>query len=241
MSNGWYLNYFGEDYFQFDNHNDTALEVDGLIRLIGSPEVKKILDLGCGYGRVSMPLRNRGYTVFGYDISSTLLKRAGQTDPEGIWVRGDMRELPFQGSFEIVINLFNTMGYFENEDENFEVLRSISKALCNGGRFICQLVNRDYLIRHFVPQEVHRKNDSILIEEREFNSIENRVNTKTTIINSTEKREYETSIRIYTVTELDLLLAAAGMTIREIHGGLDFRTYNWDTNQLVLIAERNEQ
>ena len=103
------------------------------------------------------------------------------------------------------------------------------------------MVNRDYLIRHFVPQEVHRKNDSILIEEREFNSIENRVNTKTTIINSTEKREYETSIRIYTVTELDLLLAAAGMTIREIHGGLDFRPYNWDTNQLVLIAERNEQ
>ena len=31
------------------------------------------------------------------------------------------------------------------------------------------------------------------------------------------------------------------MTIREVHGGLDFRPYDWDTNQLVVVAERTVQ
>ena len=240
MANAWYIDYFGEDYYHFDHHEDTDLEVDGLARLIGQPEENEILDLGCGYGRVSIPLRKRGYTVVGYDLSPILLSRAREEDPRGIWVRGDMRDLPFTGGFDVVISLFNAMGYFEGEDENFGVLRSVSEAMRPGGRFVCQLVNRDYLVRGFAAQEVHRRADRIVIEERDFDPVASRVQTRTTVFNGTEKREYSSSIRVYTVTELDLLLAAAGMTIREIHGGLDFRPFDWETNQLVVVAERTD-
>ena len=238
MTNPWYVDYFGEDYYHFDHHEDTDLEVDGLARLIGRPDGSGILDLGCGYGRVSTPLRNRGYRVVGYDLSPPLLKRAHEGEPAGAWVRGDMRELPFAGSFDWVVSLFNTMGYFEEEDENFRVLRSVSEALRPGGRFVCQLVNRDYLVRRFAAREVHRRDDRIVLEERDFDAVANRVHTRTTVFDGAERREYASAIRVYTVTELDLLLAAAGMTIREVHGGLDFRPYDWDTNQLVVVAER---
>ena len=240
MAKAWYIDYFGEDYYHFDHHEDTDLEVDGLARLFGHPDGIEILDLGCGYGRVSTPLRKRGYRVVGYDLSPALLKRAREQDPGGTWVRGDMRELPFSGGFDAVVSLFNTMGYFEGEDENFRVLRSVSEALRPGGRLVCQLVNRDYLVRRFAAQEVHRRKERIVLEERDFDPVANRVHTRTTVLNGAEKREYTSSIRIYTVTELDLLLAAAGMTIREVHGGLDFRPYDWDTNQLVIVAERTD-
>lgn len=238
MTNPWYVDYFGEDYYHFDHHEDTDLEVDGLARLIGRPEGQGVLDLGCGYGRVSTPLRKRGYRVVGYDLSPPLLKRARERDPAGTWVRGDMRFLPFSGRFDTVISLFNTLGYFEEEDENFRVLRSVSEALRPDGRLVCQLVNRDYLVRRFAAQEVHRRDGRILLEEREFDPVANRVHTQTTVLNGAEKRVYASSIRVYTVTELDLLLAAAGMTIGAVHGGLDFRPYDWDTNQLVIVAER---
>ncbi len=241
MTNPWYVDYFGEDYYQFDHHEDTELEVDGLARLIGRPDGCGILDLGCGYGRVSTPLRKRGYRVVGYDLSLPLLKRAREGEPGGTWVRGDMCDLPFAAEFDWVISLFSTMGYYEGEDENFRVLRSISEALRPGGRFLCQLVNRDYLVRRFAAREVHRRDDRIILEEREFDPVANRVHTRTTVFDGAERREYQSSIRVYTVTELDLLLAAAGMTIREVHGGLDFRPYDWDTNQLVVVAERTEQ
>ena len=241
MTNAWYIDYFGEDYYHFDHHEDTDLEVDGLARLIGRPDGNEILDLGCGYGRVCIPLRKRGYRVMGYDLSPSLLKRAREQDPGGIWVRGDMRELPFAGAFDTVISLFNAIGYFEEEDENFRVLRSVSESLRPGGRFVCQLVNRDFLVRRFAPQEVHRRDDRIVLEERDFDPVANRVHTRTTVLNGAEKREYVSSIRVYTVTELDLLLAAAGMMIAEVHGGLDFRPYDWETNQLVVVAEKTDQ
>jgi len=241
MTNAWYIDYFDEDYYHFDHHEDTDLEVDGLVRLVGRPDRCGILDLGCGYGRVATPLRALGYQVVGFDLSPSLLKRARERDPGGTWVRGDMRELPFMEGFDTVISLFNAFGYFEEEEENFRVLRSVSEALRPAGQFVCQLVNRDYLVRRFAAQEVHRRNDRIVIEERDFDPIANRVRTRTTVLIGPEKREYESSIRVYTVTELDMLLAAAGMTIREVHGGLDFRPYDWDSNQLVLVAERTDQ
>ncbi len=241
MKNPWYIDYFGEDYYHFDHHEDTDLEVDGLARLMGPPDGSGVLDLGCGYGRVGTPLRRRGYRVVGYDLSPSLLKHACEQDPGGTWVRGDMRELPFAGGFDWVVSLFNTMGYFEEEDEDFQVLKSVSEALRPGGRFVCQLVNRDYLVRRFAAREVHRRDDRIVLEERDFDPVANRVHTRTTVIEGAEKREYISSIRVYTVTELDLFLAAAGMTVREVHGGLDFRPYDWDTNQLVVVAERAEQ
>ena len=245
MSNDWYIAYFDEDYYHFDHHEDTDLEVDGLARLLDRREGKGILDIGCGYGRVSTPLRKRGYRVVGYDLSPSLLKRAREGDPGGIWVRGDMRELPFAGAFDTAISLFNAFGYFEEEEENFRVLKSVSEALRPGGLFVCQLVNRDYLVRRFAAQEVHRRGGLIILEEREFDAIVNRVLTRTTVFSGADRRadrrEYASSIRVYTVTELDLLLAAAGMTIREVHGGLDFRPYDWDTNQLVIVAERTDR
>ncbi len=241
MANPWYIDYFGEDYYHFDHHEDTDLEVDGLAHLIGPPDGIEILDLACGYGRVATPLRKRGYRVAGYDLSPPLLKRARERDPGGTWVRGDMRELPFAGTFDAVISLFNAMGYFEGEDENFRVLKSVAEALRPGGRFVCQLVNRDYLVRRFNAQEIHRRDDRVVLEERDFDPVANRVHTRTTVFIGAEKREYASSIRVYTVTELDLLLAAAGMTIGEVHGGLDFRPYDWDTNQLVVVAERTGQ
>lgn len=238
MVMGWYIDYFGEDYYHFDYHEDTSLEVDGLTKLIGTPDEKSILDLGCGYGRISAPLRNRGYQVLGYDLSPTLLKHASQQDPGGIWIRGDMRELPFRNGIDTVISLFNAIGYFEEEDQNFAVLRSVAEVLSPGGIFVCQLVNRDYLVRNFTAHEVHRRNDRIVLEERDFDPIENRVHTRTTVLHAGEKREYISSIRVYTVTELDLLLTAAGMTIRDVYGGLDFRPYDWNTNQLIIVCER---
>jgi hypothetical protein len=52
------------------------------------------------------------------------------------------------------------------------------------------------------------------------------------------RRQYESVIRLYTITELDLLLAAVDLSISEIYGGLDLRPFNWDTNQLVIVAEK---
>lgn len=234
----WYEQYFGEDYFRADAHRDTALEVEGLSLLIGPPEETRVLDLACGYGRHSVPLAGMGYRIVGYDLSDALLRRARKCGKEVAWVRGDLRALPFHGWFDAAINMFTAFGYFEGEDENFTVLQEMEAVLKPGGRFILQLVNRDYLVRTFQPQEIRRVEDLLVLEERTFDVAGSRVQTTTTVIEGTRRRTYESSIRVYTLTELDMLLAAAGLYIREVFGGLDQRPYDWNTNQLIIVAEK---
>lgn len=238
MPDPWFAQYFADDYYRFDRHTDTDMEVEGLCRLVGEPDGGRILDLGCGYGRHVIPLAERGYQIVGYDLSSTLLRHGKQRLPSGVWVRGDLRALPFQEQFDTVTSLFTALGYFEEETDNFAVFREIADSLRPGGRFIAQLVNRDYLIRQFQPCEIQREDGLIVLEERSFGSVSSRVITRTTVIEGKETRAYTSSIRVYTVTELDMLLAAAGLLIREVFGGLDFRPYDWDTNQVVIVAEK---
>ena len=241
MAHPWYEEYFGEDYYRADRHEDTALEVEGLSLMLGPPEETTVLDLACGYGRHSIALAEKGYRIVGFDLSGELLRHGRARNRHIDWIRGDMRTLPFCEAFNGVINMFTAFGYFDEEDENFSVLQEVEAVLQPGGCFICQLVNRDFLVRAFVPQEIRREDGLLVLEERSFDPFSSRVVTTTTVIDGTKRRQYESNIRVYTLTELDMLMAAAGLHIREVYGGLDQRPYDWHTNQLIIVAEKPAQ
>lgn len=232
----WYETYFGEDYLRGDRHEDTRLEVDGLATLLGPADGKLVLDLGCGYGRHGMSLLQHGYRVVGLDLSPPLLRHA--TAGGLACVRADMRSVPFLGGFHGVISMFNAFGYFEDESDNFVVLQEIEAVLRPGGRLIMQLVNRDYLVRTFVEEEIRREDGLMILEEREFDVVSSRVVTTTTVIDGVDQRLYHSSIRVYSLSELDMLLSASGLHIIEVYGGLDQRVFDWNTNQLVVVAEK---
>jgi len=238
MTRQWFESYFSEDYYRADRHEDTDLEVEGISLLLGPPKDTILLDLGCGYGRHSVKLAELGYRMVGYDLSPILLRRAAGVNPSVGWIRGDVRSLPFRNTFDGMISMFNAFGYFEDETENYIVLQEVEAVLRPGGRMIIQLVNRDFLVREFVREEIRREDGLLVLEERNFDVVSSRVLTVTTVMEGTEQRRYESSIRVYTLSELDMLMAAAGLKIREVYGGLDQRPFDWDTNQLVIIAEK---
>ncbi|MBT5875368.1 MAG: class I SAM-dependent methyltransferase [Candidatus Latescibacteria bacterium] len=232
----WYETYFGEDYLRGDRHEDTSLEIDGLMTLLGPADGRLVLDLGCGYGRHGLSLVQNGYRVVGLDLSLPLLRRASTG---GLTcVRADMRSVPFLGGFHGVVSMFNAFGYFEDESENFVALQEIEAVLQPGGRLIMQLVNRDYLVRTFVEEEIRREDGLMILEEREFDVVSSRVMTTTTVIDGVDQRVYHSSIRVYSLSELDMLLSASGLRIIEVYGGLDQRLFDWNTNQLVVVAEK---
>jgi SAM-dependent methyltransferase len=79
-------------------------------------ERERVLDAGCGYGRIAVPLAARGYQVCGLDLSETLLRSArAAARAEKVrlpLVTGSMTRLPFADtSFDAVICLWSA--YFE--------------------------------------------------------------------------------------------------------------------------------
>lgn len=92
----------------------TRREVDAILAMSGAKPGTSILDLCCGVGRHAVEFARQGFEVTGLDISSTFLdvarRKAVQAGVQITWVEGDMRDIPFEDRFDLVVNLFGAWG-----------------------------------------------------------------------------------------------------------------------------------
>jgi SAM-dependent methyltransferase len=244
----WYCEFFGEEYFRLFESVLTperaAREVEGIVDLLRLPPGSRILDLGCGHGRIAIPLAQRGYRVTGLDLSAVFLERArADAAAAGVaikWLRGDMRALPFEAAFDAVISIFTSFAYLESEEEDLEVLRQVRQALKPGGLFLLECSHRESVLRRFLPAEVTRREDGTLVlNERSFDLLTSRYEGRWTILRPDGSRQaYHTSKRLYSLTELARLFAAAGLELCGAFGGLDGSALTLESPRLALVARK---
>lgn len=102
---------------------------DAFLRSLPPPP-RRILDVGCGEGRLPRDLRTRGYDVVGLDGSTTLIEAARAADPDGPYVVGDAMAIPFDaGSFELVTAFMS----LQDIDDADAAVREIHRVLAPGG------------------------------------------------------------------------------------------------------------
>lgn len=244
----WYQELFGEDYLRAWAPTLTAerseAEVEGVVRLLQLPAGSRILDLCCGHGRIAVPLAQRGYRVTGQDLSALFLERGrGAAEAAGVeveWVHSDMRRIPFEATFDAVVNVFTAFGYLESDEEDLEVLRQVRQSLKPGGRFLLDFINREGTIRRWRPGNITRLEDGTLaLEEVTFDLLAGRTNSRMTLIDPDgSRREYSFSVRLYTLVELAKLFDAAGLEIEATYGGLDGSELTLDSRRLVVLSRR---
>lgn len=242
----WYQTFFDTAYYRlYAPHLKPARtdrEVEGIVALLGLPPGSRILDLCCGYGRHTLPLAQRGYRMTGLDLSEDLLRRAEAEaqSTEVRWVRADMRQLPFAGEFDAVINIFTAFGYLEDEEEDEQVLRQVARALRPGGVFLLETMHRDALLRRFQPHGVVRGPDGTLeLQERRIDLPSSRIETRVTLIEPDGQRsEHVQSLRLYTLRELTRMCEAAGLTVHAHYGGLDGQPLTLESGRLALLARK---
>lgn len=100
----------------------------------------RILDAGCGPGRVGGRLHALGHNVVGVDVDPALIEAAGIDHPGPVWVVGDLAELdlPAQGvaaDFDVIVSAGNVMGFLA-PSTRVEVLRRFARHLAADGRAI---------------------------------------------------------------------------------------------------------
>lgn len=246
----WYRDFFDNLYLQvyqpFETPELVRQEVDFIIRALALPEGAKVLDLCCGQGRHSLELARRGFQVVGVDLSEALLYAARQrAEREGLTItllQSDMREIDFTDEFDAVINMFTSFGYLENEAEDEKVLRKVTQALKQGGKFLLDVMNRDWLIRNFQPMGWRADNEGwFVLEERTFDHLSGRMETRWIFV-ARDGVRYErlSSIRLYTASELRAMLERAGLQVTNLFGDYDGSPYTWDSQRLIIVATRHE-
>jgi ubiquinone/menaquinone biosynthesis C-methylase UbiE len=245
----WYADprHHSEDYsllYPLPGAEETARQVEGLVRLLAVPTGSRVLDLACGWGRVALPLAQRGYRVTGLDLSQAFLARARRDAQEaGLDIdfrRADMREIPFVGEFDAVIMMCTAFGLLESDEEDEKVLHAVARALRPGGRFFLDQASREWVIRHYQGRDwVERDGGILVLQERELNLLESRNYVRMTIIEPDgSRRVHHHVFRFYTLTELVGMLARAGLAFRAAWGGFDGRDYTLESWRMIVLAEK---
>lgn len=235
----WFEEWFGEDYLRIYQHRDES-EAERAIELIATHlpgrEIQAVLDLACGAGRHSKPLCERWWTV-GLDLSAALLRVARREAPESPYVRADMRVLPFADeSFDLVVNLFTSFGYFEDDREHARVLARVRDATKAGGTFVIDFLNASQVRRNLVPYD-ERVENGITIEQTRVISPDNRFVEKTIRLRE-RGREYVERVRLLSAGDLERMLEAAGFEVVYCFG--DYSGAGWSENspRTILFASR---
>jgi len=240
--------YFYADYLDDErSNNETAMVARLLDMARGQP--LRVLDLACGFGRIANRLALLGHRVTGVEYQAGFLEIARadaerndllRPRPRG-WVeytQGDMRNIQYSETFDRAIMMFNSFGYFTDE-ENLGVLRGIARALKPGGLLGFDIANRDGVLNDFHPHYVSEKEGNLLINRFSFDVLTGRLRKDRIVIRNGARRDRPFTIRLYSVTEMRALLAEAGLELEEVYAEWDGSTLAVDSPAMVVVARKS--
>jgi 2-polyprenyl-3-methyl-5-hydroxy-6-metoxy-1,4-benzoquinol methylase len=243
----WWNKYFTADYLKLYGHTEQKApsEVAGVLRMLQINPPAKILDLCCGFGRHAIVLAGEGFDVTGLDISEPFLEmarqRAALLGVKVNLVQGDMRHLEEKNSYDAIVNLFTAFGFFASEEDDFQVLQGVAKALNEDGQFLIDTVNRDNIIHSLHPKRWSADNGTVILEERFFDFFKSRLEINLELVEKTEKnRKLEYSFRLYTLTEMLSLFSKAGLELTDVYGDFDGSQYSAQSPRMILVARKKD-
>ncbi len=236
----WFEQWFGEEYLQVYPHrdDDDAVRAISLVAALAPLNGARVLDLACGSGRHAAHLAANGAKVVGFDLSMPLLSRAKHRDfPTKNLVRGDMRLLPFRdASFDLVLNLFTSFGYFADDRQHLSVVAGAARTLVPKGRFILDYLNADLIRTALVPLEERNVGTRRVVIKRRL--IEDGRYVIKEIHITDDGRSFVERVRLFSVDELTTMIEHAGLAVTQHFGDYDGQPPAGGAPRVILVAER---
>jgi D-alanine-D-alanine ligase len=234
LDSDWWKNIFNSLYLKTDgdvvnDDNITTSEIDLILNILELGKEDRILDLSCGHGRHSLELARRGFcNIEGFDRSRYLIQKAKQqAKKENLCVKfkeGEARNLTYKpDTFDAILVLGNSFGYFETVQDDLKVLNEIISCLKPWGKLLIDIADGNFLLEHFQPRswEWIDKNHFVC-RERSISSDGNRLISREVISHITKGvlADQFYAERLYTFETLSQILEKAGFTNIQIHGNI---------------------
>ncbi|MEX0967428.1 MAG: methyltransferase domain-containing protein [Bacteroidia bacterium] len=251
VESDWWRRIFNSLYLKtdadvVDDINITREEIDLFEKTLNIPKDAHMLDLACGQGRHALEFARRGYTnIEGMDRSRYLIQRAkASVKKENLPVKfreGDARKLPFPtDSFDVVMILGNSFGYFENPKEDQKILREIARILKPDGKLLVDVANGQHLKDNFQARSWEWIDKNYFVaRERSLSADGDRLVSRE-VITHVDKGVIDDRFyaeRLYTEEAMEKLLSKIGFGNVIVHGEI---SPNSQRNQdLGMMASRH--
>jgi len=228
----WWSRIFNNLYLKTDGDvvddlSITSREVDLFLKILKLSPEDRILDLCCGQGRHSLELARRNFkNIEGLDRSHYLIQKAkacAKKEDTNIRFReGDARKIPSPpDTFDVVIILGNSFGYFETIQDDLRVLKEVFKVLKPWGKLLIEITDGEYLKENFQSRSwewIDKKH--FVCRERSLSLDKQRLISRE-VISHIEKGVIADQFyaeRLYSKESLTRLLKTAGFSEITFHG-----------------------
>jgi len=241
----WFKDWFSsEEYlsvYQHRDDEDATKLLELILKLTKLTQQNSILDAACGAGRHSIYLASKGFNVFGFDLSKTLLSKAKENakkrSAENNFVCADLRNIYFRKKFDLIINLFTSFGYFENDEENFKFINTAYSLLNGNGYYVLDYFNKNYLLANLIAKNEKLIDRKIIIEKRKI--VNDRIIKEIQIKNGLEEKRFIESVRLYSKTEIENEFKKIGFTLVSTFGDYDGNKYDeQNSSRLILFFKK---
>lgn len=228
-----------------DDQKITRQEIDTFLQVLNLSPDDKVLDLCCGQGRHSLELSRRGLkNVEGLDRSHYLIQKARAcAKREGLSVKfreGDARKLPYPtDSFDVVLILGNSFGYFETIEDDLRVLKEVLRVLKPWGKLFVDVTDGEFLRQNFQPRSWEWIDKRYFVcRERSLSVDEQRLISREVITDAKKGviADQFYAERLYTKESLTKLMKEAGFSDPTVHG--QFTTNSQRNQDLGMMGQR---
>jgi SAM-dependent methyltransferase len=230
---GWFnplAAFLGPAYLRNAFTKGTEQEVAFLVDALGLQPGMRVLDVGCGPGRHSIALAQRGIEVLGVDLSPDFIELARAAGSTAHFEVADVRELDYDAQFDAVICLcqggFGLLGGADDE----RVIERFIRALRPKGRLALTAFSSYFVVRHLEPQDAFDPTTGVNHERATLKD------------EAGHERDFDLWTTCFTPREIRLLAERAGLRVEAVYGvtpGAYKRTpVTLDDPELLLLACR---
>jgi len=236
----WFVSWFDTNYYHtLYSHRDDYEAQEFIINIVNFLNFKKddiLLDLGCGKGRHSIYLNSLGYNVVGADLSKNSIQLAKQFENDRLkFIEQDMRD-PFNTTYNAILNLFTSFGFFEDDADDIAVLQNIKNGLKPEGFAIIDFMNVKKVVSNLVSEEIQTiegisfkinryLKDGFIVKEINFDA-------------DGEHHTYLEKVKSLELPKIKSYLNSVDFKIKHTFGNYQLEDFNEETSdRLILVLE----
>lgn len=202
-----------------------------------------LLDLGCGTGKLTRILSERGYDMIGVDYSYEMLNIAMQNSKEDIlYLMQDMREFELYGTVRGIYSACDCLNYILEESDLLQVFQLANNYLDPGGIFVFDL-NTPYKYQELLAENVFAENreEGSFIWQNFFDE-EERINQYDLTLYIKEKENYfqrfeETHFqKSYDLETVQKLIKKAGLELLAIYDAYTKEPVSPNSQKVLFVT-----
>ena len=215
-----------------------------------------VLELGCGTGRIAIPIAQSGVDIVAIDSSSAMLERAkskaeSARTPKLTLLQADMRDFGIDTQFALIIIPFRGFLSLLSVEDEMRALATIRRHLAPGGRLVFDIFVPDLNmmaqagdVPYYFRDVIDPATDAHMViwNQASYDAFSQVMSIRTTIEELNEsgrvasKMYRDFALRYITRWEMHHLLRTCGFDVLALYGDFDRNGFDEESTDMVWVA-----